>query len=195
MSAVLGVRHAEVENPEGVVYGRLAGFHLSAAGLEHAERVGALLASAPVVAVHASPLERAQETARALAAPHGLEVITDERLIEWVANEAWQGRSWKDLLASPEYGRVTGDPIRNAPLDPLDRVGERIVQWAHEAEAAHPEGMVLGVSHEAPLVAAYLWGRRGDFTTYKSVNIPHLSAVRLVPGPPELVDPFDAVSC
>ncbi len=193
MSVVLGVRHAEVENPEGVVYGCLAGFHLSVAGREHAERVGALLASAPVAAVYASPLDRAQETARALADPHGLDVLPDERLIEWVAVEAWQGRPWKDLLASEEYRRVTGDPIRNAPRNPLDRVGERITEWANEAEAAHPKGMVLGVSHEAPLVAAYLWGRRGDFTTYKSVNIPHLSSVRLLPGPPELVDPLDAL--
>src|SRR5206468_5739217 len=114
VSVVLGVRHAEVENPEGVLYGRLAGFHLSPAGREHAERVGALLASAPVSAVYASPLERAQETARALAAPHRLDVIADERLVEWVAVESWQGRPWKDLLASLEYRRVTGDPIRNA---------------------------------------------------------------------------------
>ena len=91
-------------------------------------------------------------------------------------------------------------PAAAAPAEPLTglrfgayRVGERIGQWANEAQATHPEGMVLGVSHEAPLVAAYLWGRRGDFTTYKSVNIPHLSAVRLVPGPQELVDPLDAV--
>jgi broad specificity phosphatase PhoE len=193
VSAVLGVRHAEVENPEGVVYGRLAGFHLSAAGREHAARIGALMASAPVSAVYASPLERAQETARALAAPHGFDIETDERLIEWVADEAWQGRSWKDLLASQEYRRVTQDPIGNAPANPLDQVGERVTEWALEAERAHPEGMVLGVSHEAPLVAAYLWGRRGDFGTYKSVNLPHLSAVRLVPGPPELVDPVEAL--
>ena len=193
VSVVLGMRHAEVENPEGVLYGRLGGFHLSEAGREHAERVGALLASAPISAVYASPLERAQETARALAAPHGLDVVPDERLLEWVAVQAWQGRPWKELLASDEYRRVTGDPIRNAPDNRLDRVGERIGQWALEAERAHPDGMVLGVSHEAPLVAAYLWGRRGDFTTYKSVNIPHLSSVRLVPGPPELVDPVDVL--
>jgi broad specificity phosphatase PhoE len=196
VSVVLGIRHAEVDNPEGVLYGRLAGFHLSAAGRHHAERVGALLASAPVAAVYASPLERAEETARALAAPHGLEVWADERLIEWVADAAWQGRPWKELIAAPEYRRVTGDPIRNAPLDPLDRVGERVVAWATDAEAAFPEGMVLGVSHEAPLVAAYLRGRHGDFATYKSVNIPHLYAVRLLPGTPELVDPLDAIgSC
>jgi broad specificity phosphatase PhoE len=193
VSVVLGIRHAEVENPEGLVYGRLAGFHLSPAGREASERLGALLASAPVAAVYASPLERAQETAEALAAPHGLPVRTDPRLIEWVADAAWQGRPWKELIASPEYRRVTGDPIHNAPLDPLDRVGERVMAWAEDAEAGHPEGMVLGVSHESPLVAAYLWGRHGDFRTYKAVNIPHLSGVRLLPGPPELVDPVEAV--
>jgi broad specificity phosphatase PhoE len=134
------------------------------------------------------------ETATALGAPHGLEVRTDPRLVEWIGDEAWQGKSWKELIASAEYRRVTGDPIRNVPLDPLDRAGERVISWALEAEAAHPDGIVLGVSHEAPLVAGYLWGRHSDFATYKSVNIPHLGGVRLLPGPPELADPVDVVA-
>ncbi len=194
MSVVLGIRHAEVENPGGLVYGRLPGFHLSAAGREASRRLSALLASAPIVAVYASPLERARETAEALAAPHGLEVRTDPRLVEWIGDEAWQGRSWKDLIVSAEYRRVTGDPIANAPKDPLDRAGERVMAWALEAESAHPDGVVLGVSHEAPLVAGYLWGRHGDFATYKAVNIPHLGGVRFLPGPPELVDPVDVLT-
>jgi hypothetical protein len=46
---------------------------------------------------------------------------------------------------------------------------------------------------EAPLAAAYLVGRGGSFRDFRATHIPHLSAVRLEPGPPELVDPAQAL--
>src|SRR5437763_15184254 len=76
------VRHGEVHNPEGVLYGRLPGFHLSTAGRQMAEAVAAALARRDVGLVVSSPLERARETAEPIAAAHGLTVGTDERLLE-----------------------------------------------------------------------------------------------------------------
>ena len=52
---------------------------------------------------------------------------------------------------------------------------------------------MFGVSHEAPLAAAYIVGRGEDLSTFRSVNVPLLGAVRLEPGPPELVDPVAAL--
>ena len=66
------LRHGEVHNPTGVLYGRLPGFHLSERGLQMAQMVGDHLASRDVACVVASSLERAQETAAPIAAPHGL---------------------------------------------------------------------------------------------------------------------------
>ena len=63
------VRHGEVENPTGVLYGRLAGFGLSERGRAQAEAVADALAADDVVLVRASPLQRAQETATPIAAP------------------------------------------------------------------------------------------------------------------------------
>src|SRR5439155_12051720 len=189
MATVVGFRHGMVENPKAVIYARLPGFPLAAAGLEHAERLGELLASARVTAVFASPLDRAMQTAKALAEPHGLEVVPDERLIEWSFWVRWVGTPWADLpTRQPEVADYESDPAGANLDDPLPQVGERVLQWAREAAEEH-EGVVFGVSHEAPLAAAYVVGRGMDFASFRGVNVPLLGAVRLEPGPPELVDP------
>jgi broad specificity phosphatase PhoE len=194
MTLVLAFRHAQVENPEAVIYARLPGFPLSATGRQNAEGLGRLLASAPVAAVYSSPLDRSYQTAQALAAPHGLDVMTDDRLLEWAFWVRWQGRPWQGLPdREPEVRAYAQDPSHAFPEDPLEDVGKRVLQWAEEAAALQESGVVFGVSHEAPIAAAYIVGRGADFAGFRGINVPHLGAVRLLPGPPELVDPVEAV--
>ena len=57
------LRHGEVHNPSGILYGRLPGYHLSATGRLMAAAAADFFAERPVVAVFSSPLERAVETA------------------------------------------------------------------------------------------------------------------------------------
>ena len=76
------LRHGEVENPAGIIYGRLPGYHLSANGRAMASAAADFFAERAVVALFCSPLERAQETARPVAERLGLEIVTDDRLIE-----------------------------------------------------------------------------------------------------------------
>jgi broad specificity phosphatase PhoE len=195
---IVGIRHAQVWNPEGLVYARLPGFHLSKDGRTATEGLASALASARIAAVYASPLERAMETASILTGPHGLEVTPEERLIEWSFWIRWQGMPWSRIKdRDPEVLDVYGtDPDRACPEDPLRSVGERVLQWAEEAEWDHPVGLVLGVTHEAPLLAGMLVGRGADLSGYRAVNLPHLGCVRLRPGPPEVVDlPRWAASC
>jgi broad specificity phosphatase PhoE len=193
MAAVLGIRHAEVENPDHVVYARSQGFPLAARGLEAARLLGEAVRAAPIVAVWASPLDRAVETARELAAPHRIPVQVDERLIEWGGLIPWQGRPWAEAMRDPDLLAMYANPV-SPPEDPLDEAGRRVLAWAEEAAAAQAEGVALGVSHEAPLIAAYLTGRGGDYSAFRMVNIPHLGGVRLLPGPPEIVDPAEALA-
>jgi broad specificity phosphatase PhoE len=58
------VRHGDVENPRGVIYGHLPGYPLSRKGQEQARRLGALLAGREIAAIYTSPLERALQTAQ-----------------------------------------------------------------------------------------------------------------------------------
>src|SRR5487761_612768 len=76
------LRHGEVHNPDGVLYGRLPGYHLSANGRMMAAAAADFFDGRPVAAIFASPLERAQETAQPVAERLGLDIVTDERLIE-----------------------------------------------------------------------------------------------------------------
>ena len=70
------------DNPGGILYGRLPGFHLSEEGRLMAKAAAAFLAGRDVVVLRSSPLDRALETAAPLAAQFRLDVVTDERLIE-----------------------------------------------------------------------------------------------------------------
>ena len=76
------LRHGEVHNPGGVLYGRLPGFHLSDLGNRMAERVAETIGDRDIVHLRVSPLERVRETAAPLAAARGLEPVVDERVIE-----------------------------------------------------------------------------------------------------------------
>lgn len=187
---IVGVRHAAVSNPDGVVYGRLPGFHLSDKGRAEAEVVAHGLATAPVAAVQASPLDRAVETASILAEPHGLTVDTDDRLLEWAFWVHWQGMPWTRIRElDPELlERYASDPAAACPEDPLEHAGDRVLSWAADAAKATPEGLVLGVSHEAPLLAAYLIRSGRGLSAFHAANLSHLGAVRLRPGPAEIVD-------
>ena len=61
------LRHGEVYNPEAVLYGRLPGFRLSDDGQQMAVDAAKALDGRDITAVVASPLQRAQETARPTA--------------------------------------------------------------------------------------------------------------------------------
>jgi broad specificity phosphatase PhoE len=187
---VVGVRHAAVWNPEGVVYARLPGFHLSESGRAEAEQLSRDLSSVGVASIQASPLERAVETARILAEPHGLDVVLDERLLEWSFWSHWEGLPWTGIRErDPELLEgYASDPASAWPQDPLEAAAERVLAWAADAERAFPDGLVLGVTHEAPLLAAYLLGSGRSLATYHATNLPHLGTVRLRPGPAEIVD-------
>ena len=76
-STVHVLRHGEVENPEKILYGRQPGWRLSERGQEMAKAVAQWSTSLPIAAIHASPLQRAQETAAPLAQLHNLSITTD----------------------------------------------------------------------------------------------------------------------
>src|SRR5215472_12847276 len=118
------VRHGEVDNPDGVLYGRLPDFHLSEEGMLMAKAAAAYLAGRDVSLLLSSPLERALETAAPIAAQFGLEVRVDERLIEpWnrfegsqfdVIQAARQPGAWPALANPfrPSWGEPYADTAR-----------------------------------------------------------------------------------
>ena len=78
------VRHGEVNNPGGVLYGRLPNFHLSDNGKKMAELAAKELQKQgfPITAIYTSPLIRTQESAKPIEQLFGLDAKTNEDLIE-----------------------------------------------------------------------------------------------------------------
>jgi broad specificity phosphatase PhoE len=146
------MRHGEVENPEGVLYGRLPGYHLSELGRKMAERVADQLAGRDVTHVVASPLERAQETAAPIARLHGLSVATDGRLIE--ADNVFQGRTFgvgDGALRRPGNWRHLRNPFRPSWGEPYVDQAVRMTAALHAARDAARGHEAVCVSHQLPI--------------------------------------------
>jgi broad specificity phosphatase PhoE len=146
------MRHGEVENPTGVLYGRLPGYHLSALGKKMAERVAEHLADRDITHVVASPLERAQETATPIAAAHGLDIVTDARLIE--AENAFQGKTFgigDGALKRPANWKLLTNPFRPSWGEPyVDQVVRMTAALEAARDAARGHEAVC-VSHQLPI--------------------------------------------
>ncbi|MFZ0323396.1 MAG: histidine phosphatase family protein, partial [Actinomycetes bacterium] len=113
LTTVYLLRHGEVHNPEGVLYGRLPDYHLSELGQKMAERVSEHLATIDVGRVVSSPLDRARETAEPIARLHDLEVHTDRRLIE--AENVFEGLTFgvgDGALSRPTHWKHLYNPFR-----------------------------------------------------------------------------------
>jgi broad specificity phosphatase PhoE len=92
------VRHCDVENPEGVLYGHLPGFRLSDKGVRQAHALGEFFAERPVREIYASPLERAQQTAHIIASYlDNAPVVTTPELVEARFGLHLQGVRPKDV--------------------------------------------------------------------------------------------------
>jgi broad specificity phosphatase PhoE len=157
------IRHGEVHNPGRILYGRLPGFRLSETGRAQAIAAADMLADADIVAVIASPLQRAQETAAPIAARHGLPVDTDEDLIE--SANIFEGKrvspgdgAWRN----PRYRWHLRNPITPTWGEPYAEIAARMATAVDKARARAAGHEVVCVSHQLPVwtVRQYLSGKR-----------------------------------
>src|SRR5581483_5765381 len=156
------LRHGQVENPTGVLYGRMPGFRLSSLGMEMAQRVAKTLAERDITHVVSSPLERAQETAAPVAATLDLAVETDGRLIE--AANHFEGLRFgvgDGALRRPSTWRHLYNPFRPSWGEPYRDVVVRMMAGLFDARRAAAGHEALVVSHQLPiwLVRCSLEGR------------------------------------
>jgi broad specificity phosphatase PhoE len=149
------VRHAEVENPRNVWYGRLEGFVLSARGRRQAEALGERLASHDLAAIYSSPLERAVETAQAIARPHDLEVNVDEDIIE--SETRLEGR-YGDLrlFRNPLNLRFFVNPYKPSWGESYRNISDRMGRTLARLLDEHAGHEVVAVSHMTPISIARL---------------------------------------
>src|SRR5690348_1185210 len=96
MTTLLLVRHGLTAMTGPVLAGWTPGVHLDDRGREQAAALGERMRDVPLAAIVASPLERCQETAAALAVGREMQVDTDDRLGECKYGD-WTGQELKKL--------------------------------------------------------------------------------------------------
>lgn len=198
MATVILVRHGRTTaNVDGILAGRLPGVMLDDVGREQVVRTGERLGVVPLVGLVSSPLERCQDTARALlerqAGP--LELRLDESLTECGYGE-WQGRSLGELAKEPLWSVVQTQPSAAAfpGGESLAAMQARAVAAVrgHDAafEAEHGPGAVWAAVSHGDVIKAVLADALGmhlDLFQRLNVGPASVSIVRYGKTRPDVV--------
>lgn len=146
------VRHGEVENPAGILYGRLPGYHLSPAGREMARAAARYLAGHDVAAVFSSPLERATETAEPFAEMFGLQTVTDMRLIEpWNHFQGMRFGVGDGSLRQARHWPYLRNPFLPSWGEPYRQISARVLAAMGTAAGAARGREAVCVTHQLPI--------------------------------------------
>ncbi|MCT9869065.1 histidine phosphatase family protein [Paenarthrobacter aurescens] len=165
------LRHGEVHNPDGVLYGRLPEFHLSERGREMARMLAdhftaRVSQGAKIVHLVASPLTRAQETAMPTSEALNLEITTDPRIIE--AENHFEGlHPTKSEFLKPKHWIYFRNPLRPSWGEPYKEQAARVLAAVEDARVKAIElggdgAEAILVSHQLPIWSTRLTaeGRR-----------------------------------
>jgi broad specificity phosphatase PhoE len=146
------VRHGEVDNPEKILYGLQPGWKLSERGLQMAEVIANWSKDKNLGAIHASPLQRAQETVAPIIKAHQLHLTTDKNLIE--ASNIFEGKRFElgsGVLKHPKSWRYLYNPWRPSWGEPYDQIINRMLKALFAARDAAGTKDAICVSHQLPI--------------------------------------------
>jgi broad specificity phosphatase PhoE len=101
-SSILLIRHAAHSHLGNILSGRTPGISLNSEGRSQADALALRLEAQPIDCLQASPVQRAQETARAIGDRRGLQVETAAALDELDFGD-WSGRAFVELAGDPRW--------------------------------------------------------------------------------------------
>lgn len=158
------MRHGEVHNPAGVLYGRRPGFELSELGHRMARKVADTIGDRDLTHLVASPLERAQQTAQPLVDATGLELTTDARVIEsWSKFEGEHFGAGRNALRNPASWRHLWNPLRPSWGEPYKHIAARMMGAVADARDAARGHEAVVISHQLPIWVTRLHVERRSF--------------------------------
>lgn len=142
------IRHAQVENPNNVNYGRLAGFGLSEEGKKQAEKLRAIFKSLNISQIYTSPLLRSVQTSEIIAAGK-----IPTRVIKKITEVNFgklEGKPLEETLS------LRQDPKNHSkfPKESYQKVQKRMVGFIKKCIKKHPGESILLVSHADPIITA-----------------------------------------
>ncbi|HEY7874789.1 MAG TPA: MSMEG_4193 family putative phosphomutase [Actinomycetota bacterium] len=161
MTALFLVRHGLTSHTGSRLTGWTPDVHLTEDGKAGVQRLAQWLSDVPLAAVYSSPIDRTLETARIVAAPHGLSVRT-RRGIGEVEYGKWTNRPLRSLMRTKLWGTVQRWPsaARFPDGETLREVQSRAVGEVEKLAGEHPKEAICCVSHGdvIKLIAAHYLG-------------------------------------
>ena len=190
MTDLLLIRHATNDWVGDRLAGWTPGVHLNAQGRGQAAALAERLAAWPIQAIYSSPLERAMETAQAVAASRGLEIVVEEGVGESRYGD-WTGQSIKELAKTPERMQVQFTPgLAHFPQgEALGAMQTRAVAAVERLRRQHPDGVVAIFSHADVIkaVAAYYAGMPFDLFQRLVIDTASVTWLRFTAHGPRLM--------
>jgi probable phosphoglycerate mutase len=190
MTDLLLIRHATNDWVGDRLAGWTPGVHLNAQGRGQADALGERLAAWPISAIYSSPLERAVETAQAVARRHGLEVVIEEGVGESRYGD-WTGQSIKELAKAPEWIQVQFTPglARFPNGESLGEMQARAVAAVERRRGQHASGVIAIFSHADVIkaVTAYYAGMPFDLFQRLVIDTASVTWVRFTGHGPRLL--------
>lgn len=152
MTTVLLVRHGATDVIGHRITGRLPGVHLNDVGRKQVHALGEHLARRKIAAVYTSPMERALETAHAIAARAGGEPRVRPGLTEMDFG-SWSGLTLEELDGMLPWKRfnVNRTGVRAPGGEHIADVQQRMVSEMEALREHHRGELVVAVSHGDPL--------------------------------------------
>jgi probable phosphoglycerate mutase len=181
MTTFFLVRHCAIPAHGRYLAGRAPHEHLSDEGRAQRERLRACFTGVSLDAVYSSPLERAQETAAALAASATAGVQLADPALEVDCGE-WTGKSFDELSREPLWTRFNTDRVttRIPGGEAMPEVQARIVAFIDRIATDLPGGRVAIVSHGDVL--------RSAICSYIGLSLANMQRIEVSPGSVSVLD-------
>jgi probable phosphoglycerate mutase len=189
------IRHASTDSIGHALTGRLPGIRLNEKGQWEAARLAERLANTAIEAIYSSPLERAMETAQAIAQRLQLPVQVHERLTEIDVGK-WAGRRIESLVDDKLWARFNS--LRSSTRPPrgelMLEVQTRIAAEMEELHERHPDRTIALVSHGDVIKGAVALYAGVPLDLFHRIEIwpASITVIRLADWGPQLVTINDA---
>ena len=149
---------------------------LNAQGVAQAGTIADALATMKIADVISSPLIRAVQTAEVIGKRFHIQVARDPRFIDFRVGK-WEGMSYADISASPEYQRFLADPMseRIPGGENMADIRKRAVGAVEQSLEDAPSGDGIVIVTHAGLIRVLL-------THYAGSNPANYHRIRVAPG-------------
>lgn len=156
------VRHGEVENPEGIKYGRLPGFPLTQKGIAEINETAEKLRGVGIEIIYSSPLLRTKQSAEIISEKLKLPTIYDDRLLEHDHGK-YTGVKTEEYVKM-EYWR--------SGAETLEKCGDRVIDFLYDVKSQNKYQTIAVVGHQGPIVMAILNLAHKTVEDYNTIDLP-----------------------